>query len=76
MINCTNGIMKLSLGNMTIYLNIFSLQRQPAIVDENDNANWLNVYACDGSCADGLFENDTLEEIDSPSHDCFNSLLL
>ena len=27
--NCRNGMMKLFFGNMTLYLNIFNLQRQP-----------------------------------------------
>ena len=33
LINYRNGMLKLSFGNMTIELNIFNLQRQPAIFD-------------------------------------------
>ena len=50
---------------MTIELNIFNLQRQPAIFDEFNSVNWLDVYACDDSYADGLIENDMFDEIDS-----------
>jgi len=39
LINCKNGMMKLPFGNMTVDLNIFNLQRQPAIFDEIDSVN-------------------------------------
>ena len=58
-------MLKLSFGNMTVELNIFNLQRQPTIFDKFDNINWLDVYACDDSCTDGLIENDICDEIDS-----------
>jgi len=29
LINCRNGMMRLSFGNMTLELNIFNIQRQP-----------------------------------------------
>ena len=48
---------------MTVELNIFNLQRQPAIFDECDSVSWLNVYTCDDSCADGLIDNDVCDEI-------------
>ena len=38
-------MLKLSFENMTIELNIFNLQRQPAIFDEFNSVNWLDVYA-------------------------------
>ncbi|XP_073137323.1 uncharacterized protein [Henckelia pumila] len=39
LINCRNGIMKLSFGNMTLELNVFNLCKQPSInEDEDDNA--------------------------------------
>jgi len=33
-INCRNGMMRLSFGNMTLELNIFNLQRQPLGFDD------------------------------------------
>ena len=54
LINCRNGKLKLSFGNMTVELNIFNLQRQPAIFDEFYSVNWLGVYNCNDSCADSL----------------------
>jgi len=50
---------------MTIELNIFNLQRQPAIFDEFNSVNWLDVYACDDSYANGLFKDDICDENDS-----------
>ncbi|XP_073137227.1 uncharacterized protein [Henckelia pumila] len=39
LINCRNGIMKLSFENMTLELNVFNLCKQPSInEDEDDNA--------------------------------------
>jgi hypothetical protein len=34
MINCRNGLMKLSFGNMTLEMNIFNICKQPG--DDND----------------------------------------
>jgi hypothetical protein len=36
LINCRNGIMKLTFGNMTIELNIFNICKQPAIDDDEE----------------------------------------
>ena len=33
-INCRNGMMRLSFGNMTVELNIFNLQRQSSSFDD------------------------------------------
>jgi len=65
LINCMNYMLKLSFRNMIVELNIFNLQRQPAIFDEIDSINWLDVYASVDSCADALIENDICDEIDS-----------
>ena len=46
-------------------MNIFNLQRQPAIFDECDGVNWLNVYTCDDSCTDSLIDNDFCDKINS-----------
>jgi len=35
LINCRNGLMKLSFGNMTLKMNIFNICKQPG--DENDS---------------------------------------
>ena len=42
LINCRNGMMRLSFGNMTIELNIFNMQRQPSGFDdlELSTLNW------------------------------------
>ena len=58
-------MLKLSFGNMTVELNIFNLQRQPALLDEIDSVNWLDVYACNDSCADSLVEDENYDEINS-----------
>jgi len=34
LINCRNGMMKLSFGNMTLELNIFNIQRHPSGFDD------------------------------------------
>jgi len=34
LINCKNGLMKLSFGNMTLKMNIFNICKQPG--DDND----------------------------------------
>ena len=34
LINCRNGMMRLSFSNMTVKLNIFSMQRQPSWFDD------------------------------------------
>jgi len=50
---------------MTDDLNIFNPQSQSAIFDDTDSVNWLDMYTCDDSCADGLIENITCDGIDS-----------
>jgi len=50
---------------MTVELNIFNLQRQPAIFNEFDSVNWLDVYACNNSCADSMIEDENCDQIDS-----------
>ena len=43
LINCINRMIRLSLGNMTLELNIFNLQRQPLGIDdiETSTLNWV-----------------------------------
>jgi len=43
LINCRNGRMKLSFGNMTVELNVFNLERQPIGFDnmEFSTLNWV-----------------------------------
>ena len=43
LINCRNGMMKLSFGDMNLELNIFNLQRQPSEFDdvETSTLNWV-----------------------------------
>ena len=42
LINCRNGMMRLSFGNMTVELNIFNMQRQPSGFDDMEfsTLNW------------------------------------
>jgi len=44
-------MMNFSFENMTVELNIFNLQRQPAIFYEIDSVNWLDIYTCEDPCA-------------------------
>ena len=43
LINCRNNMMKLSFDNMTLDLNIFNLQTQPASFDDVDHSNFSSV---------------------------------
>lgn len=44
LINCRNGMMKISFGNMTVDLNIFNLFKQPSDEEYYDTVNWLHAY--------------------------------
>jgi len=48
-INCRNGIMKLSFGNMTLDSNIFNMQRQSDDFDDMDHStlNWVSDFSYD-----------------------------
>ncbi|XP_026417216.1 uncharacterized protein LOC113312693 [Papaver somniferum] len=35
-INCRNGVLKLSFGNMTVELNVFNVNQQPVYFDDNE----------------------------------------
>ncbi|XP_026399352.1 uncharacterized protein LOC113295219, partial [Papaver somniferum] len=35
-INCRNGVLKLSFGNMTVELNVFDISQQPVNLDDDD----------------------------------------
>ena len=48
-INCRNGIMQLTFGNMTMELNIFQLNENPNLL-ENDNSIFNEVVSID-QCA-------------------------
>jgi len=65
LINCRNGIIKLSFENMTVDLNIFNLQRQLTIFYETNNVNCPDVYDCNDSCANDSLENEFCDVIDS-----------
>jgi len=76
LINCRNGMLKQPFGDMTIKLNIFYPQRQHTIFDDFGSVNWLEVYTCDDSYANGLIKDNICNEIDSLSPDLLNPLLL
>ena len=73
LINCRNGMLKLSFRNMTVELNIFNLQRQLAIFDRFDTVNWLDEYACDDLCVDWLIDKDICDETNPLSPDSSDS---
>ena len=47
LINCRNGVMKLSFGNMTVELNVFNASQQPHELED----------LCDVNMIDGLVDN-------------------
>ena len=47
LINCRNGVMKLSFGNMTVELNVFNANQQPHELED----------LCDVNMIDGLMDN-------------------
>jgi len=73
LINCMNGMIKLSFENITVELNMFNLQRQPTIFNQFDSVDSLDVHACDDSYADSLIENEIGDEIDSLPPDSSHS---
>ena len=59
-------MLKLSFENMIIKLNIFNLQRQPAIFESLTVLIGLMymLVNCNDSCADSLIEDEICDEID------------
>ena len=49
LINCRNGMTKLSFDNITLDFNIFNLQRQPNGFDDADRStlNWVSDFSYD-----------------------------
>jgi len=49
LINCKNGVIRLSFGNMTLELNSFNIQRQPSDFDDMEfsTLNWAEDSAFD-----------------------------
>ena len=45
LINCRNGVMKLSFGNMTLELNVFSIGKQPSDHEESKEVEWVETIA-------------------------------
>lgn len=43
LINCRNGVMKLSFDNMTLELNIFNICKQPGDVDDVHEVNFVET---------------------------------
>jgi len=46
LINCRNGMMRLSFGNMNVELNIFNMQRKPSEFDDMEfsTLNWVGDF--------------------------------
>ncbi|RVW83254.1 Retrovirus-related Pol polyprotein from transposon 17.6 [Vitis vinifera] len=55
LINCRNGLMQLSFGNMTVEMNVFNLCKQPMDHDNEENEEaclieaWCIIYPISGS---------------------------
>ena len=47
LINCRNGAMKLSFGNMTLELNIFNICKQPGDVEDVHEVNLIETLVQD-----------------------------
>ena len=43
LINCMNGLMKLTFGNMTLEVNIFNISKKIMGDEECETMNWLNA---------------------------------
>ena len=43
LINCRNGLMNLTFGNMTLEVNIFNISKQIMGDEECETVNWLNA---------------------------------
>ena len=43
LINCRNGLMKLTFGNMTLEVNIFNISKEIMGDEECEIVNWLNA---------------------------------
>ena len=43
LINCRNGHMKLTFGNMTLEVNIFNISKQIMGDEECETMNWINA---------------------------------
>ena len=59
-INCRNGILNLSFGNMTVELNVFNVSRQPADTDELCEINMIENAIHDSFLSS--FADDHLEK--------------
>jgi len=74
LINCRNGVMRLSFSNMTLELNIFNMQRQPSGFDymEFSILNWVEDTVFDDAF-DNMFaaEYEFLFVNDEPEYDVF-----
>ena len=57
---------------MWLLILIFLISKY-AIFYETDNVNWLDMYTCADSCANGLLENQFCDEINSFSVNSSNS---
>ncbi|XP_026384340.1 uncharacterized protein LOC113279912, partial [Papaver somniferum] len=59
-INCRNGVLKLSFGNMTVELNVFDISQQPVNLDDDD-VHEVNMI-------EGLMQ-DSMENFNPDSYD-------
>jgi len=74
LINCRNGIMRLSFGNMTVELNIFNMQRQLSRFDDMEfcTLNWVGYSVFDDAFDDAFpTEYESFLIDDEPEYDVF-----
>ena len=59
-INCRNGLMQLSFGNMTLELNIFNICKQPANNEDVDKEVYM-IETIVQNCFNSSFSSDPLQ---------------
>ncbi|VVA39437.1 PREDICTED: LOW QUALITY PROTEIN, partial [Prunus dulcis] len=59
-INCRNGLMQLSFGNMTLELNIFNICKQPANNEDVDKEVYM-IEIIVQNCFNSYFSSDPLQ---------------
>jgi hypothetical protein len=61
LINCRSGVMKISLGNMTVELNIFHIRKQPLDYDQ------MNQVCLIEEILDEVIEESSIDDVDRNS---------
>ena len=75
LINCMNGMIRLSFGNMALEMNIFNMQRQPFGLDnlKLSTLNWIEDSVMDYNFDDMFtIEYEPFLVDDEPKYDVFD----